>query len=293
MTVTAAQKRRLFRDLEKVDPEFIEKIYPLLDLLYRFYFRVDITGWENVIDGKALYVGNHNGVITYEVVMLFHAWWKKYKGARRALGLAHGIALNNPFFRWLCPRIGAIPADPDVADEAFARGYSLLVYPGGEKEAMRSYFDRNKIDFFQRKGFIKLALRAKVPITPVVSIGAHETYFVLHRGEQFAKWLGLEKKYRLHAVPVTFRGIFLIWCLALGLVTFFPLLLVPAAFTSLFVPLPAKMSFRILPSIDVCAMYDDSKTPEENWQIIYDHVLGLIQKVFDEEMKKRKMPIVG
>src|ERR1035437_8034039 len=116
--VTQAQKRRLFRDLDRCDPEFAEKISPILDLLYNKYFRCDVKGWENVPDTKCLFVGNHNGMITFEVVMLFYAWWKRYKFTRRALGLAHGVALNNPFFRWICPRIGAIPADPDVANEA-------------------------------------------------------------------------------------------------------------------------------------------------------------------------------
>ena len=187
MPITGAQKRRLFRDLERTDPEFAEKIAPVLKLLFDKYFRCEVEGWENVPDQKVLFVGNHNGMITFEVVMLFYAWWKRYKFSRRALGLAHGVALNNPFFRWICPRIGAIPADPEVATEAMDRGYSLLVYPGGEKEAFRPYSENKKVDFYQRKGFIRLALKNKVPIVPIVSIGAQESYIILHRGEKLAE----------------------------------------------------------------------------------------------------------
>jgi 1-acyl-sn-glycerol-3-phosphate acyltransferase len=291
--VTKSQKRRLFRDLEKVDPEFARKIAPFLKGLYEFYFRCEVKGWENVPEGKALYVGNHNGLLTFEVLMLFYAWWEKFKGGRRALGLAHAVALDNPFFRWIIPKIGAIPADPELARDALERGYSLLVYPGGEKESFRPYKERKKIEFYQRKGFIRLALQAKVPIVPIVSVGAHETYVILDRGEEIAKKLGLYDRMRLHGVPITYRGLFFLWCMVTGLFTFFPLLLAPLAFSAIFIPLPAKMTFRILEPIDVCSMVDPAYSDEDNQQRIYDHVLEVMRGVHHEEYSKRRLPVVG
>ena len=185
--VTAAQSRKIFKELGHIDDEFAKKIEPFLEGLYHHYFRCDISGWENMPEGKALFVGNHNGLLTFEVLMMFYAWWKRFGHSHRALGLAHSVALNNPFFRWIIPKIGAIPADPDLALEALNRDYSLLVYPGGEKESFRPYSERKKVDFYQRKGFIRLALKAKVPIVPIVSIGAHESYVILHRGEELAQ----------------------------------------------------------------------------------------------------------
>jgi 1-acyl-sn-glycerol-3-phosphate acyltransferase len=290
---TAAQKRRLFRDLGRIDHDFAGKIEPFLEGLYKYYFRCDITGWENIPDGRALYVGNHNGLLTFEVLMMFYAWWKRHGSTRRALGLAHSVALNNPFFRWIIPRLGAIPANPELALEALERDYSLLVYPGGEKESFRPYFERKKVDFFQRKGFIRLALKAKVPMVPIVSIGAHESYVILHRGEELAEKLGLKEKFRLHGLPITFRSIFFMWCVTTGIFTFFPLLLAPAAFTSIFIPMPAKMDFRILPPIDVNAMVDPNRSEEENLQFIYDHITGLMQNTLTEEYAKRKFPLLG
>lgn len=291
--VTAAQKRRLFRDLSKVDPAFVEKVMPFLKGLYEHYFRVDLAGWENVSETKAIYVGNHNGLLTFEVLMMFYAWWERFQGKRRALGLAHAVALDNPIFRWLIPKLGAIPASPELACEALERGYSLLVYPGGEKESFRPFSDRKKVDFYQRKGFIRLALKTRVPLIPVVSIGAHESYVILDRGEILAEKLGLKEKMRLHGVPITFRGIFFVWCLVSGLFTVFPLFLAPAAFLSIFIPLPTKMTFRILPPIDVCSMTDPTLSEEENIQRIYDHVLDAMQRVLTEEYEKRRFPVLG
>jgi 1-acyl-sn-glycerol-3-phosphate acyltransferase len=291
--VTPAQKRRLFRDLEKTDPEFTEKVIPFLEGIYKHYFRCEITGWENIPEGTSLFVGNHNGVLTFEVLMIFYAWLKRFNGRRRALGLAHNIALNNPFFRWIIPRLGAIPADPDIAYEALERGYSLLVYPGGLKESMRPFKERKRVNFFQHKGFIRLALKAKVPMVPIVSVGAHESYVILNRGDKIAEALGLKKKFRLPGLPLTYRSVFFAWLVASGMLTFFPLLLAPAAFLAIFIPLPTKMTFRILPSIDICSMVDSELSEEENLQKIYDFVVGEMQRVLTEEYEKRKLPLVG
>ena len=94
-------------------------------------------------------------------------------------------------------------------------------------------------------------------------------------------------------MPITFRSIFFMWCLTTGIFTFFPLLIAPMAFVSIFIPMPAKMTFCILPPIDVCALYDAALTPEQNHQEIYDHVLGKMQEVLTSEYEKRKYPIIG
>lgn len=298
--VTTAQKRRLFRDLDRRDPDFIKKIEPFLKGLYDHYFRCEVHGWENVppdSSEKVLFVGNHNGMITFEVVMLFYAWYQRYGLERRALGLAHSVALDNPAFRWLCPRIGAVPADPDVAHEALQRGYSLLVYPGGEKESFRPYSKRKKVDFFQRKGFVRLALKENVPIVPIASIGAHESYIIVHQGEELAKKLGLYDKFRLHGLPITYRSLFFFWCVATGVFTFFPLLLAPAAFASIFVPMPAKMTFRILPKVDVpaiaAAARAEGKSEEAIQQLVYDRVVSELQAAVEAEYRQRKFPVIG
>jgi len=285
--------KKIFQKLENNDSRFLEMVSPFLEGLYQYYFRVDIQGWENVPEKPSLFVGNHNGLLTYEVLMVFYAWYKKYGVSRKAVGLAHGIAVDNPLLSWLLPRLGAVPAHPKVAHQAFEKNFSVLVYPGGEKEAWRPSAEKKKIEFFQRKGFIRLALRERVPIVPIVSIGAHETYMIFSRGDELAEKLGLRKKLRMHGLPVTPSTIFLMWCLSTGMLTFFPLLLAPFALASVLAPLPAKMSFRILPAVDVCSMVVPNLSEEENLQIIYDHVTSVMQKVLSEEYEKRKWPVIG
>lgn len=289
-----ARKIKLAADyVHEPDPKVIAKLMPFLEGLWKHYFRCEISGFENVPEDATLYVGNHNGLLTFEVLMLFYAWQKQFNGKRHALGLAHDIVIKNPFFRWLLTPMGAVPARPDIADQALQDGYSLLVYPGGEKECFRPYSERAKVDFYGRKGFLRLALKNNVPIVPIVSIGAHESYIILDRGEGLAKSLGLYDRLRLHGLPLTFRSIFFAWCLITGVFTFFPLLLAPWALLAMFIPLPAKMTFRILEPIDLAAHSDSALSEEENLTRLYDIVLHRIQEVLTAEYAKRKLPILG
>ncbi|MBC1270565.1 glycerol acyltransferase, partial [Trichormus variabilis FSR] len=48
--------------LDERDPKFIESLMPLLGFLYKYYFQVQTSGWENVpSQEKVLFVGSHNG----------------------------------------------------------------------------------------------------------------------------------------------------------------------------------------------------------------------------------------
>ena len=302
--LSARDRKRYFAELERgIDPDFVSKVMPFLKGLYDHYFRCEVTGWENVplqdpTSGEspakpALFIGNHNGLLTFEVLMLFYAWWNRTKGRDQARGLAHVVALRHPAFSWLVQRLGGVPAHPEVAIEALKRGISLMVYPGGEKESFRPWKDRKKIDFYGRKGWLRMARQAGVPIIPIVSVGAHESYVILDRGEEIARKLGLYDRLRLHGVPITFRSLFFLWCVTTGIFTFFPLLLAPGAFLSVFMPLPAKMTFRVLPAFDIEQMWNPLCSEEENESRIYDVIVNEMRRVHDEEYARRRFPIVG
>ena len=79
-------------------------------------------------------------------------------------------------------RIGFIPASRDNAARALASDAAVMVFPGGDFDAMRPTLSQNVIDFNGRTGYVRTAIDAGVPIVPVVSIGGQETQFFLTRG---------------------------------------------------------------------------------------------------------------
>ncbi|MGF1488668.1 MAG: lysophospholipid acyltransferase family protein [Prochloraceae cyanobacterium] len=168
--------------LEERDPQFLESTMPIWEWLYRYYFRVKTDGWHHVPKNRqVLFVGSHNGgLASPDTAMMMYDWLRLFGSERPIYGLMHPIAWKvYSYTSQLAAKAGAIIAHPKVAIAAFEKGASVLVYPGGAQDVFRPYSQRDRIYFAGRKGFIKLALRARVPIVPAISKGAHDTLFVL------------------------------------------------------------------------------------------------------------------
>ena len=149
----------------------------------------------------------------------------------------------------------------------------MLVYPGGDWEIHRPSWESNKVDFAGRKGFIRLALEADVPIVPVVSVGGQETALFLSRGAGLAQALGSTSCFRLKVLPIS---IALPWGLNVG--DFLGHL-----------PLPAKITIEVLPPIDVREEFG----PDPDLDEVYDHVTGQMQDALDALAAERRFPVIG
>jgi 1-acyl-sn-glycerol-3-phosphate acyltransferase len=168
--------------LQERDPQVIESLMPYWEWGYRYYFRVKTEGWHHIpSSNQVLLVGSHNGgLASPDMVMMMYDWFRHFGTQRPVYGLMHpGVWKANPGLAQLAVKAGAIQAHPKMAIAALHQGASVLVYPGGAQDVFRPYSQRHKIHLAGRKGFIKLALREKVPIIPVISHGAHDTLVVL------------------------------------------------------------------------------------------------------------------
>jgi 1-acyl-sn-glycerol-3-phosphate acyltransferase len=167
--------------LNKRDPERIKSILPFWEFVYHLYFRVETEGWYHIPEkGSVLFVGSHNGGLAAPDMHMFLVdWYRRFGVYRRAYGLMQREALASPEAVASAAQMGALPTDPRVAAAALRSGAPVLVYPGGIDDVFRPYSQRHRIELAGRKGFIKLALRENVPIIPLVSLGAHETFVVL------------------------------------------------------------------------------------------------------------------
>jgi 1-acyl-sn-glycerol-3-phosphate acyltransferase len=155
---------------------------PWWQWFYRYYFRVKTDGWHHIPpQGQILLVGSHNGGLAApDLVMIMFDWFRHFGTQRPVYALMHRQLwkIHPHLSRWAA-QMGAIQAHPQMALAALRKGASLLVYPGGAQDVFRPYWQRHQIQFAGRKGFIKLALRAHLPIIPLLSTGAHETLIVL------------------------------------------------------------------------------------------------------------------
>lgn len=168
--------------LQERDPKVITALMPFFSWLYRYYFRVQTSGWQHLpTKGQFLFVGSHNGgLATPDLPMFMYDWFQRFGTERVVYGLMHPTVWKiYPLMANLATQTGAVVAHPRMAMAAFDQGASVLVYPGGAQDVFRPYHQRHRIHFAGRKGFIKLALRQEVPIVPFISHGAHETLIVL------------------------------------------------------------------------------------------------------------------
>ncbi len=255
------------------DPEYIRRALPRLQRLFR-YFRPEVRGLENVpAEGSALLVGNHSGGFYIVDTFIFVAAFCRHFGPERPLyPLARAFALKVPWGGRILRRFGTIHAEPRNAGVALGGDAAVLVYPGGEWESFRPSWRSSKIDFGRRRGYVRAALEANVPIVPVVSIGGQETALFLTRGARLARLLRIDRL-RLKVVPVTIAPPFGICIFDLPLR----------------IPLPAKITIEVLPPIHLRERFGaDPDVDHVNGEIVAE-----MQRALDRLASERRFPVIG
>ena len=176
-----------------LDPIYERRIRPVLDALYRRYFRTETRGIENVPpDGRCLVVANHSGTLPLDGAMLRTAVRLEHPQERELRWLAEDFVFYLPFVGAFMNRIGAVRACQENAERLLRKKDALVaVFPEGVKGIGKLYKDRYRLQRFGRGGFIRLCLRTRTPIVPCAVVGAEESNPMLHRVEYLSKAVGL------------------------------------------------------------------------------------------------------
>jgi 1-acyl-sn-glycerol-3-phosphate acyltransferase len=260
-------------NLDEWDPNYIRRTLPVMGPLFRTYFRGEVRGLENIPDrGPVLLVGNHSGGVMIADTFVFTMCFYDHFGAKRRFHqLAHDVAARLPGLG-IRP-YGTVRASHQNAKKAFQKEAAVLVYPGGDWETFRPSWHSDRIEFGGRRGFVKLALEAGVPIVPVVAIGGQETGLFLTRGQRAARLVGLDRLARIKVLPV-----------AVGPPFGVNLMELPFRF-----PAPAKVTIEVLPPIDLAERFGPDPDPDE----VYEEVTGDMQDVLSGLAGERTLPVLG
>jgi 1-acyl-sn-glycerol-3-phosphate acyltransferase len=149
---------------------------PVLNFYYRYWFRVDHEGIENVpSEGGALIVSNHSGALPPDAPMIMQTIRNEHPASRPLYMLGENWFKGYPGVGMVANKIGLVSAHPANAQRLLRdEGRLVLVFPEGQKGSRKLYWQRYKLRRFGRGGFVKTALRAGVPIVPVAVVGAEE-----------------------------------------------------------------------------------------------------------------------
>ena len=259
-------------DLGARDEEFIRGQLPLMWLLATLYFRAEVRGLERVPEDRpVLFVGNHSGGNMSPDSLVFVLAFNTYFGVERPLhALAHSLVTSWPVVGGLARKWGIVTAGHDAARAALESGACVLVYPGGDVETHRPWTARHEIRFSGRKGFLRLAREAGVPIVPVVASGGQQTYLPLTDGARMARALRLDRLGRLKVLPVSLA---LPWGLNVGDLLGH-------------LPLPVKLRVEVLPPIDMAERFGDDDDRA------YDYVTTRMQETLEALAGERILPIL-
>lgn len=236
----------------------------------RRYHRLEIDSEAPELEAPVLFVANHGfGGIFDLNVLAMGAALQRLQLQRPVTILTHQLAWTLKVGPLLEP-LGARPASHDSARDAYAKGHHVVVLPGGDLDAAKTWEDRNRIVFGGRAGFARLAMDHQVPVVPIVTAGAGESLFVISNGERLAQALRLDKILRVKALPLS---VSLPWGLNLGAVGMLP-----------YLPLPTKLRTRVLAPM--------TPTSAEDADAYAERVQLTMQDALDE-MTENRRPLLG
>jgi 1-acyl-sn-glycerol-3-phosphate acyltransferase len=259
-------------DVAKWDPTLTERVVGMLRPIAKRYFRSEVHNLGRIPSGGALLVSNHSGGPTTTDLPTFAVHFYDRFGYDRPLyTLSHDV-LSVGFTKQFFQRVGFIPASRDNAARALASDAAVIVFPGGDYDAMRPTLQQNVIDFNGRTGYVRTAIDAGVPIVPIVSIGGQETQFFLTRGTGLAKRIGFIKRLtRSELVPIAAGFPFGITLGGANL------------------PLPSKIVTQVLAPIDITARFGEDPDVAE----VDAYVRKVMQTALDRLARQRRLPVIG
>jgi len=171
----------------RISPRLERVVRKRLLPVVRFLFRPRLEGAQHLPrDGPFLLVANHSAGIGIAEILSFIALYVNDVGTDRPLaGFAHPIGFRFGVTRRLWEQVGLVPSTYEAAETTLEAGVPILVFPGGDHETQRPIWQARRVDFGGRRGFLRIALEAGVPIVPMGIAGSHYTVPMLFR----ARWL--------------------------------------------------------------------------------------------------------
>jgi len=262
--------------LDGPDWDFFERQKYFWNPLMDYWFRMEMSGWENIPEPPVLLVGIHSGApFVWDAWTVGVQWWRHFGRGRPLHGTAHDALMAAPLVGSYFRKMGVLPAAPDSISAALAAGRDVVLWPGGERDSLRPWTQRDEAVLAGRAGFIKLAIRCCVPIVPIATVGGPDSMPVIATGKRLAKALRLDKVARLKMFPIALQ---VPWGLS------------PAMLPE--VPLPTKIRTAFQSPIELDC--DPDRAEDKDYvDSKYDEVCASIQSGMDALARRRRLPLFG
>jgi len=262
--------------LDGPDWGFMERQKYFWNPLMDYWFRMEIEGWEHLPEPPVLLVGIHSGApFVWDAWTVGAQWWRHFGDERPLHGTAHDALMALPLVGDYFRRMGVIPARSDSMAAALAAGHDVALWPGGERDSLRPWSQRDEATLAGRTGFIRVAIKSAVPIVPIATVGGPDAMPVLATGRRTAKLLQLDRIARLKMFPVALQA---------------PWGLSPALLPE--IPFPTKIRTAFQPPIELDK--DPERASDDDYvEQKYEEVKGSLQEGMDALARRRRLPLFG
>ena len=262
--------------LEGMDYRWMERQKYFWNPLVDYWFRMDVEGWEHLPEPPVLLIGVHSGApFVWDAWTVGIHWWRRFGTERPIHGTAHDALMAAPVIGAYFRKMGVLPAAPDSIAAALAAGHDVALWPGGEVDSLRHWTDRDKAVLAGRTGFVRMAIRAGVPIVPIATVGGPDAMPVLATGRRLARALRLDKVARLKMFPIALSA---------------PWGISPALLPE--IPLPTKIRTAFQEPIELDR--DPDRAGDEDYvESKYEEVRTSIQHGMDALARRRRLPLFG
>jgi 1-acyl-sn-glycerol-3-phosphate acyltransferase len=157
-----------------MDPEYGRRLALVLALVYRYWFRVEAKGIENVPQGRVLLIANHAGnTFAWDGTLLGAALLLEGEPPRIARGMAEYFLPTIPFFNVAMQRLGSVVGTPGNCAQLLENEEAIMVFPEGQRGFVKTWRQRYQLQTFGL-GFMRLALETDTPIVPIGIVGGEE-----------------------------------------------------------------------------------------------------------------------
>ena len=165
-------------------------------LVYRYYFRVETFGIENLPAGRVLVIGNHAGQIAIDAAMISTATVLEAEPPRILRGMGEYWLPTVPFVSRAMVLTGSVVGTPKNCRDLLAHGEAVIAFPEGVRGMNKLFSERYQLQRFGL-GFMRLALATQTPIVPVAVVGSEE------QAPAIANLRGLARVFGMPAFPIT------------------------------------------------------------------------------------------
>jgi 1-acyl-sn-glycerol-3-phosphate acyltransferase len=183
-------------DAYGMSPLWMRRVLMPFALLYRYYFRVEVSGIDRLPEGRVLVIANHAGQLPFDAAMLGLALLMEARPPRIARSMGEYWIPQLPWVSILATRIGTLVGTPQNCIHMLENGECVLAFPEGVRGMNKLFSQRYQLQRFGT-GFMRLALETATPIVPVAIVGSEE------QQPSFANLESLARVFGAPALPIT------------------------------------------------------------------------------------------